>query len=224
MKYPIHNQQAEKISEINLSEHIFDVKAKPEVVHQVVVAQFANSRQPLAHTKDKGEVRGGGRKPWRQKGTGRARHGSIRSPLWIGGGVTFGPTKDRNFSKKVNKRQKQVALAMCLSDKRQNNLLVVFDEFKLPEGKTKQLKDFISTVKNKIKELKDSKKFLLVLDKQDKAIVRSSININNARIVLADSLNCVDLLKYDTVLMTQSAVKIIEKHYCKIRKQITNNR
>ncbi len=205
------------MKEMELSSRIFGVKPKNEVVHQVVVAQMANSRQVLAHTKTKGEVRGGGKKPWRQKGTGRARHGSIRSPLWIGGGVTFGPRKDRNFKEKVNKKQKQLALAMCLSDKVKENSLVVFNELKLKEVKTKALGGWLKELKTKIEDLEKSKKFLLVLDKNDRDFIRAALNLKNANTILADSLNCLDVLKYDTILTSEKAIKIIEKHYRKIK-------
>src|SRR3989338_7273411 len=107
MKYQVYNQEGEKVKEMDLNPAVFEVAMNNDLVHQAVVAQAANKRKPLAHTKDKGEVRGGGKKPWKQKGTGRARHGSSRSPLWIGGGVTFGPTNERNFSKKINKKMKK---------------------------------------------------------------------------------------------------------------------
>ncbi|MEK7653237.1 MAG: 50S ribosomal protein L4 [Patescibacteria group bacterium] len=217
IKIPVYNLSGEKMKEMELSSRIFGVKPKNEVVHQVVVAQMANSRQVLAHTKTKGEVRGGGKKPWRQKGTGRARHGSIRSPLWIGGGVTFGPRKDRNFKEKVNKKQKQLALAMCLSDKVKENSLVVFNELKLKEVKTKALGGWLKELKTKIEDLEKSKKFLLVLDKNDRDFIRAALNLKNANTILADSLNCLDVLKYDTILTSEKAIKIIEKHYRKIK-------
>lgn len=216
MKIPVYNLNGNKIKDIELSPRIFGVKVKPAVVHQVVMAQMANARQVLAHTKTKGEVRGGGRKPWRQKGTGRARHGSIRSPLWIGGGVTFGPRKDRNFTQQVNKKQKQLALAMCLSDKVASNGLVVLDELKSAEAKTKALSNWLKDLKAKIEELKKSKKFLLVLAKNDKGIIRAALNFKNINTILADSLNCVELLKADAILTSEEAIKIIEEHYKKI--------
>jgi len=116
MKTSLYNLQGTAIGEVELDEKIFGVPEKPAVIHQVVISQQRNSRQVLAHTKTKGEVRGGGKKPWKQKGTGRARAGSSRSPLWRGGGVTFGPLKERNFSAKVNKKMKNLALRMILSD------------------------------------------------------------------------------------------------------------
>jgi len=139
MKYSVYNKLGEKVKEVELNPAVFEVPVKEELVHQVLVAQEANARKPLAHTKQRGEVRGGGRKPHRQKGTGRARAGSNRSPLWKGGAITFGPTKDRNFAKKINKKMKRKALFMTLSDKATEKLLILVDELKLDEVKTKKL-------------------------------------------------------------------------------------
>ncbi|MFA5029673.1 MAG: 50S ribosomal protein L4 [Patescibacteria group bacterium] len=213
IKVPVYNSSGEKIKELELSSRIFGVKVKPEVVHQVVVAQLANARQVLAHTKTRGEVKGGGKKPWRQKGTGRARHGSIRSPLWKGGGITFGPRKDRNFSQKINKKQKQLALAMCLSDKIGSGSFLVFDKLAVESGKTKDLANQLKQLKNKISELKDSKKFLLILNNNDQKSIKAALNLKNVNTILADSLNCVDVLKYDTLLLSEEAVSRIDKHY-----------
>ena len=130
LKAQVFRQTGEKIKELELNAKIFGVEVKESVVHQVIVAQMANSREAIAHTKLKSEVRGGGKKPWAQKGTGRARHGSSRSPIWVGGGVTFGPRNIRNFSQKINKKMKTKALFMCLSDKVANNLLTVLDDVK----------------------------------------------------------------------------------------------
>ena len=199
MKFPVYNSTGEQIKEIDLSSRIFGVKAKTGVVHQVVVAQLANARQVLAHTKDRGEVRGGGKKPWKQKGTGRARQGSIRAPQWIGGGVVFGPTKDRNFSKGVNKKQKQLALAMCLSDRVENKTLAVFDKLQLDNGKTKELNVWLKEIKNKIAALKNSKKFLLVLDNNDKKMIAAGLNLKNVNTIMATSLNCIEVLNHDAV-------------------------
>lgn len=213
MKISVYNSSVDKTKDIEISQRIFGVKPKTEVIHQVVVAQQANARQVLAHTKDKSEVRGGGKKPWRQKGTGRARHGSSRSPIWKGGGVTFGPTKDRNFTKGINKKQKQLAMAMCLSNKVSENSFLVFENIELANGKTKDLKDWIATVKSKIAEVKDNKKFLLVLDKSDDNINRAVNNLDKVDVILADSLNCVDILNHDTMLASEKAVAKIDQHY-----------
>ena len=217
MKLPVYNLDGETTKELEVREAIFGVKVKPEVIHQVIVAQQANSRQVLAHTKDKSEVRGGGKKPWKQKGTGNARHGSIRSPLWKGGGVTFGPTKDRNFSKKVNKKQKQLALAMCLSDRVADGALAIFDKLELSEGKTKELSAWLKKIKDKISGLKPGKKFLVVMDKNDKKMIRAAMNLGKVNTILADSLNCFDILKSDNLLFSTEAVKVVEQHYKKIK-------
>ena len=123
MKFSVINQKGEKLKETLLPKEIFEVKSNNDLIHQVVVSQMSNRRKNIAHTKDRSEVSGGGRKPWRQKGLGKARHGSIRSPIWIGGGVTFGPTKERVFKKKINKKMRRKALFMVLSAKAKNNLL-----------------------------------------------------------------------------------------------------
>ncbi len=221
MKLPVYNNSGEKMKEIELSSRVFGVKIKPEVVHQVVVAQMANARQILAHTKNKGEVSGGGIKPWKQKGTGRARHGSIRSPLWRGGGVTFGPRNDRNFSEKVNQKQKQLALFMCLSDRAQDNKFVVLENFEF-NGKTKDLNLWLKNLKAKLENLKDGKKFLMVPETNDKNLVRASLNLKNIQVISADSLNCVDILKNNALLVSEKAVEKIEKHYKKINEKKVN--
>ena len=133
-----YNTQGEKVTDIDLSDDIFASKINEDVVHQVVTAQLAKVRGGNASTKTRSEVRGGGRKPWRQKGTGRARHGSIRSPLWVGGGITFGP-KPRSYEKKVNKKMKRIAVKSVLSDKLNCDSIMILDEFKLYEIKTKKM-------------------------------------------------------------------------------------
>ncbi len=216
MKLPVYNQSGEQIKDIELDPKIFNAQIKPEVIHQVVVAQQANARQVLAHTKDRSEVRGGGAKPWRQKGLGRARHGSRRSPIWVGGGVTFGPTKDRNFTQKVNQKQKQLALAMCLSDRAGAKSLVVFDQIGFESGKTKDLTNWLKLLAGKLELLKDTKKYLLVLDGQNKDLVQAAKNLKNVTIILADSLNCISVLNHEKLLITEKALDIISKHYRKV--------
>lgn len=216
MKLPVYNLNGEKIKELVVPIGIFGRKVKIELVHQAVVAQQANARQVLAHTKTKGEVRGGGRKPWRQKGTGRARHGSIRSPLWRGGGVTFGPTKERNFSKKINQKQKQLALFMCLSDKVSQNSFLIFEPLTIEQSKTKILDQWLKEIKKTIKPIKASKKFLLVTDKKEPALIRAAANLPSVKVILADSLNCLSLLEAEVVCVSPAAVEIIAKHYKKI--------
>ena len=155
-KYPVYNVKAEKVREVDLNPAVFGVEVKESVVHQVAVAQRANARTAIAHTKTRGEVRGGGAKPWRQKGTGRARHGSNRSPIWVGGGITFGPRKDRNFSQKVNKKMKRKALFMCLANKANENLLFLLDKLVLEDGKTREMVDVLKSLK-KVLRLKETR-------------------------------------------------------------------
>lgn len=240
LKTQVFSQTGEKVKEIELNPRVFRVEIKESVVHQVAVAQMSNSRVAIAHTKDRSEVRGGGIKPWRQKGTGRARHGSNRSPIWVGGGVTFGPTKDRNFSKKVNKKQKTKALFMCLSDKVNNDLFVLLDKLIINDGKTREIVSVLKNLKDvlKIKEIKkrekrkegqvnlelENEKFnvkkyklnlLIIISKQDKNIVKACRNLDGVKIITADSLNVVDLLKYKNVLITEDSLGVIEKVYLK---------
>ena len=136
MKTDLYNQAGEIINQVELPDQVFGLKINSDLLYQAVMAQLGNSRQVLAHTKGRSEVRGGGKKPWRQKGTGRARHGSIRSPIWKGGGVTFGPTKERNFSKTINKKMKRKALFMALSSKVTDQQLMVFDHLSIEKPKT----------------------------------------------------------------------------------------
>ncbi len=219
MKFPVYNKKSEQVKEMELTKRLFGVAIKPEVIHQVVIAQAANSREVLAHTKTRAEVRGGGKKPWKQKGTGRARHGSTRSPIWVGGGVTFGPRNERNFTQKVNKKQKQLALAMCLSQLADQKTLVIFDKLDNEAGKTKELGAWLKEVKTKIASVKDSKKFLLVMDAKNDKLTRSAKNLKGITTISATSLNCVDLLKADALLATEAAIATLEKHYKKVNEK-----
>ena len=150
LKIKVYNQAAESTKDLELNAKIFGVKANGGLLHQVAIAQQANARQVLAHTKDRSEVSGGGKKPWKQKGTGRARVGSSRSPIWIGGGITFGPTKNRNFKKKINQKMKQKALFMALSDKLATNSLVILDNLEFTEFKTKKFNTLLTSLEKKV--------------------------------------------------------------------------
>jgi len=202
----LYNKVGEKIGEVKLNPQIFEVPVKAAVVKQVVVAQLANARQVIADTKQRGEVRGGGKKPWKQKGTGRARQGSIRSPLWKGGGVVFGPTTDRNFTQKVNKKVKKLALFMALSEKATDSGINVIEAIENPEGKTKN-------VANILKKMGVSKKALVVLSEADSTLVRSVRNIAGVEVVLANSLNILDVLKNKTILFTSDSLQKVEAVY-----------
>ncbi|MDP3731378.1 MAG: 50S ribosomal protein L4 [bacterium] len=217
MKTDLYNQQGEVISQIDLPDEIFGLKVNNDLVHQAMVAQLGNSRQVLAHTKDRSEVRGGGKKPWRQKGTGRARHGSIRSPIWKGGGVTFGPTKERNFSKSINKKMKRKALFMALSSKASSQQLMVLESLSIEKPKTKLADQVIKGLSSKMKGYKASKKkrdsLVLVLPDTDKAIEKSTRNLDYTKVLSAKSLNILDILNNKYLLLTQESIPAIQKHY-----------
>ncbi|MBU1292007.1 50S ribosomal protein L4 [Patescibacteria group bacterium] len=212
MKTPVYNQKGEEISKVDLPAEIFDVELISDLVHQVVVAQMSNARKVIAHTKDRSERRGGGRKPWRQKGTGRARVGSNRSPIWRGGGITFGPTKDRNFSKKINKKMKTKALFMSLTSKVKDQEFVLLDKMEITESKTKVMAQIFSNLKDKIK--KDlSKSVLIVLPQTDLKISRAVKNIPKIKTIRADSLNVLDVLSHRYLIMFQESIKVIKGTY-----------
>lgn len=204
MKVTIHNQQGEKLKEALLPKKVFEVKANNDLIHQVVVSQMANRRASIAHTKNRGEVRGGGRKPWRQKGLGKARHGSIRSPIWIGGGVTFGPRKDRIFKKRIPKKMRRLALFMVLSVKAKNNLLILLDELKVNKPKTKLMLEIL----NKIVPKKESS--LIALPELNKNIVLATKNIPYASTIQARDLNCLDIMSYKYLIMPKKSIEVIE--------------
>ncbi|MFO7814649.1 MAG: 50S ribosomal protein L4 [Halanaerobiales bacterium] len=199
-----YNNNGEEITGIDLSDDIFNSKINENVVHQVVTSQLAKVRGGNASTKTRNEVRGGGRKPWRQKGTGRARHGSIRSPLWVGGGITFGP-KPRSYNKKVNKKMKKIALKSVLSDKLQNEGLMILDELKVDEIKTKKMISLLEDL-----GLED-RKVLIVLPEKDKKVYLSARNIPDVKTLVLDGLNTYDLLDNEVILMSEEAVRKIEE-------------
>ena len=210
----IYNQKGQESGKITLPKEIFDVKMNADLVHQVMVSYQANKRQGTAHTKQRGDVRGGGRKPWRQKGTGRARHGSIRSPIWKGGGVTFGPRKEKEYKQKIPKKMKRKALFMILSAKAKNNVLLVLDEIKIKEPKTKVMAQIIENLKQKIKNFQKGS-ILVALPKMDKNIILASRNIPKTQTIQAKDLNVLDLLNYKYLIMPKQAIEVIIKTFLK---------
>jgi large subunit ribosomal protein L4 len=206
VKVNIYNQEGRVAGDLELNEKHFGVKVDPALVHQVVIAQEANARHPIAHTKTKGEVRGGGKKPWKQKGTGRARQGSTRNPQWVGGGVAFGPRSDRNFTTKVNRKVKQKALFMALSDKVADQKFVVLDGFTYTEPKTK-------TAAAMIKTLPISRRALMVLPKSDATLLRMVRNLKNVKLVTVNSLNVADVVKHPTLVFWKESVPAFETLY-----------
>lgn len=209
MKTAVYNQDGKENGEVLLPKEIFDVKMNTDLVHQVVVAQISNRRQVIAHTKDRGEVSGGGKKPWRQKGTGRARHGSSRSPLWRHGGVTFGPTNEVVYKKEIPNKMKRKALFMVLSDKVRNNLLVVLEELKLEKAKTKLAAEIL----NRLPSKKEST--LVALPKMDKILISAMRNIRGVSSMQAKDLNCLDAISSKYLVLPKESIKIIKENFTK---------
>lgn len=207
LKIKVYNMEGAATGEMELNAAVFGVKANPQLVQLVVRAQQANAFVPYAHTKDRSDVRGGGKKPWRQKGTGRARHGSSRSPLWRGGGITFGPTKDRRLQKKVNQKEKRQALFMVLSDKATTNRLVVLEGWQAVSGKTKQIAALLAKLPTK------KQSTLIASGAKDVNLVRATRNMLRVQTTLADSLNVIDLLKHKFLLIDKSGVAKIIAHF-----------
>ena len=207
MKIPVYNQEGKESGEMTLSKDIFEVPMNADLVHQVLISHTANQRQNSAHTKNRGEVRGGGRKPWRQKGTGRARHGSIRSPLWKGGGVTFGPRNDKNWEKDIPKKMKRKALYMVLSQKAKDNLLVVLDKLEMEKPKTKAMHDVIKKL-----PVNSESRLVLYSDGNNK-IFLAARNIKKTGVSEARNLNIVDLLNYKYVVVSKDGIKEIESTF-----------
>jgi len=202
----LYNQQGKEVGTTELPETVFGVKWNAALVKQVVEAERANRRQSIAHTKTRGEVRGGGKKPWRQKGTGRARQGSIRSPLWKGGGTTFGPRSDKDFSKKVNKRMARQALFVVLSAKMREGECRVLDRIDLEKPKTKEFAHVISN-------LGLSGKSMAFVSTGEKTTERAARNIKSLAVLRAQDLNALDLLQSSNLLMPQEAIRVIEKTF-----------
>lgn len=204
-KVIVYKDSGEKAGSMELPAEIFAVEPQTELVHQAVMTQMANRRTNLAHTKTRSERRGGGAKPWAQKGTGRARAGSRRSPIWKGGGITFGPRKEKNFKKQMNTKAKRKALFMVLTDRVNNKKFVVVQKFNFDKPQTSKL------VKNLAKLPLEDKPVLLVLpgDKGDKPLKLSARNIPGVGMIRADSLNIKDLLSYEYVLLSRDGVKTI---------------
>lgn len=210
IKVKIYNQKGGVVGERALNEKVFGLKPQPVLIEQAVVAERANARKPLAHTKTKGEVRGGGRKPWRQKGTGRARQGSIRSPQWRGGGVVFGPRRERNYAVKINKKMKRLALLMALSDKAASDRLVVLDNLEMG-GKTKEWKLLSQNLwKAVAPALKKEPTALLIASSIPASLKRSIRNVPGVTAHRSDSLNVSSVLKNAYALTTVAGLDSLE--------------
>lgn len=205
MKIDVFDMNGKKLKPIELSEAVFGQEYNEALIHQVVVAQLANKRQGTKSTLTRTEVSGGGKKPWRQKGTGRARQGSIRSPQWVGGGVVFAP-KPRDFEQKINKKMKIAATISALSAKVSTSNLVVVDKIELAEAKTK-------LIANMLNSLNIDSKVLVVMGKDDEAVLRACKNLQNVTVINADLINVYDLAANTKCIATVDAIKKLEEVY-----------
>lgn len=204
LKVDVLNMEGKKVGDIELNESVFGVEVNDIVVHTALVNYLANQRQGTQSTKTRAEVRGGGRKPWRQKGTGRARQGSIRAPQWIKGGIALGP-KPRSYKYAIPKKMRQLALKSVLTSKVQEGNLVVVDKLELNEIKTKNMVNVLNNLK--------VNKALVVLDSKNLNVQASARNIENVKTSLVNTINVYDLLKYDSLVLTKDAIKKIEEVY-----------
>lgn len=203
-KVSVYNMEGKEVGSIDLNDAVFGVEVNEHLVHMAVVQQLANNRQGTQKAKTRSEVRGGGRKPWRQKGTGHARQGSTRSPQWTGGGVVFAPTP-RDYSFKLNKKEKRAALKSALTTRVQENKFIVLDELKLEEIKTKKFAEIMGNLK--------VEKALVVIENMNENVIASAKNIPTIKTAQTNELNVFDVLKYDTVVVTKAAIETIEEVY-----------
>jgi large subunit ribosomal protein L4 len=210
MEAAIYNQKGEKTGTMELSKSLFEVKINTDLVYQVAVTQAANRRQGAAHTKNRGEVSGGGKKPWRQKGTGRSRHGSTRSPIWRHGGVAFGPRNDKIYGGKINKKMRRKALAMILSAKAAAGTITLLDRLEISEPKTKRMVEVLGAVR-KINSNFEKGKILIALPGVEKTAILAGRNIPGVETIEAVKLNVLDLLNSKCLLMPVESVEAIEK-------------
>ena len=204
LKVDVLDMKGKKVKDIELNENVFGVDVNDIVVHTALVNYLANQRQGTQSTKTRAEVRGGGRKPWRQKGTGNARQGSIRAPHFVGGGVVFGPTTERNYTKKQNRKERRLALKSALTYKARENGIVVVENIELSNNKTK---DFIKL----LEDLKVTGKTLIVVKELTDNLILASRNLSNVKVIESHEINTYDVLNYNNVVITEEAVKMLEE-------------
>ena len=200
----VYNMKGETVGTLELNDAVFGVEVNEHLVHMAVVAQLANKRQGTQSAKTRAEVSGGGKKPWRQKGTGHARQGSTRAPQWTGGGIVFAP-KPRDYTIKLNKKEKRLALKSALTSRVNEGKFIVVDQIAMDEIKTKNFKTMLDAL--------NVNKALVVLDRNDQNVVRSARNIENVKTALTNTINVYDILKYNTVVTTKAAVETIVEVY-----------
>ena len=203
-KVAVYNMEGKEVGSMDLNDAVFGVEVNEHLVHMAVLQQLANNRQGTQKAKTRSEVRGGGRKPWRQKGTGHARQGSTRAPQWTGGGMVFAPVP-RDYSFKLNKKEKRAALKSALTSRVADNKFVVVDELKLDEIKTKKFVEVLNNLK--------VEKALVVLNEMDTNVIKSAQNLATVKTSQINELNVFDVLKYDTVVVSKAAVATIEEVY-----------
>lgn len=205
-KAVLYNLKGEKKGEINLSDDVFGLKPNKKLLHQAYVTIYSNQRQVLAHTKDRGERHGSGKKPWRQKGTGNARVGSVRTPVWRKGGIVFGPTKDRNFKKDINKKMMKKAILIALSEKVRSKSIVVLEKIEISGKKTKEFSSILNNLK-----IKGS--VLIGFSKEERDLQIFSRNIKKVQNTLTDNLNVFDMLSNKYLLLSKNSIDYLEKKY-----------
>lgn len=209
MKLDIYTQQGKKSGDITLPEEIFGIAINPNLVHQITTSQASNRRQNSAHTKDRSEVSGSGKKPWKQKGTGRARAGSKRSPLWRTGGITFGPRNERNYKKGVPTKMKKKALFMVLSGKAVDKELFVVDEFKFEKPNTKAMAEFLKTLPI------ENKSVLILTGQKNDNVIKSVANLPKVDILEARNINAYDALQKKICIVDTKAIEVLKETFLK---------
>ncbi|MBI4121108.1 MAG: 50S ribosomal protein L4 [Parcubacteria group bacterium] len=204
MESPIYNQKGEEVGKISLPESIFGLPWNADLVHRVFVSYTVNARTSIAHTKNRAEVSGGGRKPWRQKGTGRARHGSIRSPLWVGGGIAFGPRNERIYEAKINKKEKIKALFVALSEKMRSGEIFFLDALTLADAKTREAKTLLSSLATALgKDMNATRAHgvMVLTSAQEEMLIRSFRNIGNVEVKNISDVNLPDVLRFKYLII-----------------------
>ncbi len=208
MKVVVKDLTGKEIEKIDVSEDIFGIAVDDELVSQVYTAQYANKRQSKAHTKKRGEVRGSTKKPWKQKGTGRARTGSVKNPLWRSGGIVFGPRNNKNYSRKINKKVSRLATMMVLSGKLNDGELIVINNYQIEENKTKFMAEAV-------KNLKLTAKTLMAVDDKNKEFKMAMNNLVNVKNIIIDNLNVFDMLNSKYLVVSKAGIKFLEEKYTK---------
>lgn len=214
MEVNVYNQKGEIVEKTELPSEIFCLKINSDLIHQVVIVQLANKRLPFAHTKDRSEVSGSGRKIWPQKHMGRARHGDIRAPIFRKGGVAHGPRNKKNLKKKIPQKMRKKAVLMVLSAKAKDKEIILMDDLKIEKPKTKLFNEILENLKKKNKNLKKGK-ILIVIPEQERNLFLAARNVKGIRILEARNLNCLDLLSYKFLLMPKAAINKIKETFLK---------